>query len=119
MLNASFSELNSIHNYIQKGHINKLEEQFLKFDKKFKKFKKNNFYNSLIEPMMRVQNNRLSEVSQEIRFERDIIKKGNLVVKEFGYFLKDSFTHLEFVTPYFDELYNQITQKELEFNTSD
>ena len=58
--------------------------------------------------MVRVQNQRLSEETQAVKYEKDIIKKGFSIVKLFEGFLKDCQEHILFLEPYIKEMHEDI-----------
>ncbi|MCA1061374.1 DUF115 domain-containing protein [Rossellomorea aquimaris] len=103
-INNSIKELKVIDFCVNKNQLQGLESKFVKFDKEFNKLKNNQFYQSFIEPMLRVQNKRLANDSKFIRFESKLDKKGMLVIQSFGMFLKDCMEHLEFILPLYYEL---------------
>ena len=104
LLQNALEELEQIQVAVQKKQSKSMEERFSAFDKQFTKLKRNSFYVGFIEPMVRVQNKRLSEESQSIRFETDILKKAEVVVRSFNAFIQEIHLHHEFVSPYFEEM---------------
>lgn len=114
ILQNALDELKSIDQAVQNRQSKKMEQRFFRFDKGFSKLKSNIFYSGFIEPMVRVQNERLSIESQSIRYETNVLKKGKIVVETFGNFLKECYTHLQFVQPYFEEMTKEIEKIDLE-----
>ncbi|MFC5604730.1 motility associated factor glycosyltransferase family protein [Sporosarcina koreensis] len=96
--------LSEIHQIRLNRQWKNIEKHFAVFDKQFEQLKRNAFYNGFIEPMIRVQNERLSEESKLYRYERDINKKVDVIVQVFNAFLQEVHLHHEFVKPYFEEL---------------
>lgn len=112
LIESADRELKKIELMTQQRQLNRLEQRFAKFDQEFSKLKKNLYYQAMIEPMIGVQNQRLSDESQSIRYERDPIKKGNIVVRAFGAFLYAVEAHFQFVEPYYEELREQLKQQD-------
>jgi hypothetical protein len=108
LLQSSLYELNKIERCSSNHYFKNMEHKYAKFDNEFNKMKNNHFYQAIIEPMIRVQNKRLSEKSHFIRYQENQKNKANLVVESFGEFLKECHIHLDFVTPYFYELQESI-----------
>ena len=107
-INSSLKVLHDINNAASMRRLKDLEETFVRFDKEFNKVKDNTFYKVYIEPMVRVQNQRLSEETQAVKYEKDIIKKGFSIVKLFEGFLKDCQEHILFLEPYIKEMHEDI-----------
>ncbi|MEK5071465.1 motility associated factor glycosyltransferase family protein [Sporosarcina sp. FSL K6-1508] len=104
LLQSSLDELQTIQVALQKKQSGIMEKRFAAFDKQFTKLKRNSFYVGFIEPMVRVQNEHLSEKSQSIRYEPDVLKKAEVVVRLFHAFLYEIHRHHEAVFPYFEEM---------------
>lgn len=81
-----------------------LENEFKKFDKAFGKLTKNVFYKIFIHPMMKVQNKRLEETFQMIRFHKNAVEKAKIIVQQTNRFIADCQAHVQFVKPYYKEL---------------
>lgn len=107
-INSSLKVLHDISNAASMRRLKNLEETFVRFDKEFNKVKDNTFYKVYIEPMVRVQNQRLSEETQAVKYEKDIIKKGFSIVNLFEGFLKDCQEHIHFLEPYIKEMHEDI-----------
>ncbi|WP_338655522.1 6-hydroxymethylpterin diphosphokinase MptE-like protein [Sporosarcina psychrophila] len=107
-LGSSFNQLKRINNATQLRQSKNMENRFTEFDREFEKVKQNIFYKSFLEPMVRVQYDILSEKSQRVRFERDGLKKAEVIVHAFTSFLVSVFKQLEFVQPYFEEMKERI-----------
>ena len=111
ILQNALDELKLIRGAIEKRQTKNLESRFVSFDKEFNKLKRNSFYNGFVEPMVRVQNERLSEEIQFIRYETDILKKAEVIIYSFNKFIQEVYSHLEFARPYFDEMKEQIEKR--------
>lgn len=84
------------------------EKSFEDLDKQFTKLKENPFYKGFVEPMLKVQNENLSEKSQFIRYEKDLIKKANVIVESFTLFINEVQKSYKYILPYFEELTREI-----------
>lgn len=102
--------LREIDSRVTKNNSKDLERKFDEFDRKFNTLRKNLYFKVFIEPMLRVHNLRLSEESQAIRFESDIVKKGKAVAHMFAGFLIDCQAHNSFVKPYVKELESKLNE---------
>jgi len=108
ILQNALDELKLIRGAVEKRQTKNMEDRFASFDKEFNKLKRNSFYNGFVEPMVRVQNERLSEESQSIRYETDILKKAEVIIYSFNKFIQEVHLHVEFARPYFEEMKEQI-----------
>lgn len=108
-INDALHQLKVIETTLQKRQLNQLEVKFNAFDKAFNKVKNNLFYEAFIAPMIRVQNEKLSDDSKVIRYETNLDKKGKKIVVSFGKFLLECQANYHFVLPYYEELDEKIT----------
>lgn len=79
-----FDMLKKIESASNSASPARLDNLFGKFDDLFYKLKNNSFYNVFILPMNRVQNDLLTNRVPEIREERNIRTKAQMIVKHFG-----------------------------------
>lgn len=79
-----FDMLKKIESASSSSSPARLENLFGKFDDLFYKLKNNSFYNVFILPMNRVQNDLLTNRVPEIREERNIRVKAQMIAKYFG-----------------------------------
>lgn len=108
ILLKSLDELQNIQIATEKKQLKSIEKHFSEFDKQFIKLKRNSFYVGFIEPMIRVQHEFLSEEIQQVRYEKDVIKKAEVVLRSFQAFLNEIRIHHEAILPYFEEMKSQI-----------
>ena len=114
MIDECLKELKSINQATNLRKVKELETKFTQFDKEFGKLKTNIFYSGFIEPMVRVQYDRLVVEIQDVRFEKDAIKKGQTIVHSFARFIRECAGHYHFILPYFDELEQRIREVTLD-----
>lgn len=88
------NELKGIKKDVEFKKSKELNKKFNNFDKEFIKIRKNLYFIAFIEPMVRVHNKRLSEESQSIRHETDLLKKGYAVANMFTGFLMNCLDHI-------------------------
>lgn len=104
LLKQALGKLEKIHEAKVNKQMKNMESRFAAFDKDFNRLKRNMYYRGFIEPMLSVQNERLSEESQYIRYESDVLKKAEIVVGSFSMFIQEVNAHIDFTEPYFVEL---------------
>ncbi|MED4882742.1 6-hydroxymethylpterin diphosphokinase MptE-like protein [Bacillus smithii] len=99
-----YEVLNNLDRLTKLNSQKNLENEFKKFDKAFGKLTKNVFYKIFIHPMMKVQNKRLEETFQMIRFHKNAVEKAKIIVQQTNRFIADCQAHVQFVKPYYKEL---------------
>ena len=107
-INKAVQILREINKGVKRNQEKGLESKFVQFDKEFNGLRNNSFYGAFIEPMIRVHIKRLSEESQAVRFEKDLIKKGMDIAHMFGGFLIDCQAHIQVLEPYIQEMEEEI-----------
>lgn len=108
ILQNTLDELKLIREAVEKKQTKNMNDRFASLDKEFFKLKINPFYHGFVEPMIRVQNEQLSEASQSIRYKTDILEKAEVIINSFNIFIQEVHLHMEFAKPYFEELKEQI-----------
>ena len=91
-----------------------LETKFILFDRKYEKIKSNSFFKAFIEPMVRVHNEKLTQESQAIRYDKDLRKKGRSIAHLFTGFLMDCQEHIHYVQPLIQELEERIEELKIQ-----
>ncbi|GAA5415661.1 hypothetical protein Pryu01_00692 [Paraliobacillus ryukyuensis] len=81
-----------------------IEKKLVQFDKIFKKIRVNNYYTTIIRPMIRFQTEQLAKQSKKIKAETDIKNKVEKIDTYFGEYLTEIENHLTFTEPYVEEL---------------
>lgn len=104
VIHRALTVLKDIDTSLKKYRLVNLEASFMKLDKEVKRLNENMFYKSFIEPMVRVQHQLLEESNKEIRFEKNLYKKGNQIVESYREFFQTCMDHVQYVKPYFYEL---------------
>jgi len=111
----AIKELRNIDTASKLNKTKELETKFILFDREFEKIKSNSFFKAFIEPMVRVHNDKLTQDSQTLRYDKDLRKKGRSIAHLFASFLMDCQEHILFVQPLIQELEERI--KELNIQT--
>lgn len=80
---------------IKERNIQKIERLFPIIDRDYTKIRNNKVYQTFLMPMNRVQNELTSLAIQDVRFERDQIVKGEIVLRAMGRYIHDCKKDLE------------------------
>ncbi|WP_182199660.1 motility associated factor glycosyltransferase family protein [Paraliobacillus salinarum] len=96
------------------NNTHNLEKKLVKFDKLFKKVKKNKYYITIIGPMIRVQTEQLVNQSKKVRLETDMDKRLSLIDNYFGAYLLEIESHISLVEPHMKELIEDIENNNVE-----
>ena len=110
VLNNLFIVIRDIKRLSNQDNLDRIEKAFAQFDKKFNRMKRNIFYQVFLEPMLRVQNERLSDESQRIRFEHNIQLKAKGIVEIFEPYLIACQQHFQFVLPLYEQLNERLAK---------
>lgn len=110
-IEKNFNSLKLIKDALEKNILNKLERLYWEFDKEFSLIKQNEFYKVILEPMVRVQNQVLSDNSNDIKYEQNTRKKAKLVLESFSNFLEVIQLNYEFVKPIFNDFLEELKEK--------
>lgn len=108
VLKTAMANLEKIQLRVARKNLTNIEHDYSKLDKEFERMKDNLFYKSFIEPMIRVQNERLAEKIQAVRYEKNQIQKSEIVVQEFHQFLTECSSHYTFASGLYDEMKEEI-----------
>lgn len=107
----TLNSLMEIEQALDKNILSKLERLYGDFDKEFLLIKQNKFYEVVLEPMIRVQNQILSDKSKDIKYERNTRIKAKLILESFGNFIEVVRLNHEFVTPIFNDFIEDLKEK--------
>ncbi|KAA0966786.1 motility associated factor glycosyltransferase family protein [Sporosarcina sp. ANT_H38] len=108
LLTQTLQIIEKLNRKIERRTLINIEVQYGKFDQVFEQIKENYFYRSFIEPMIRVQNEQLAEKMSAVRYERNPVKKGTVVVESFHQFIQEVSLHHVFATELFEEMKEEI-----------
>lgn len=89
-INKAFATIKSINREITIKKTMQLEKKFTQLDHDMEKVIGNLFYKTFVMPMVRVQYDRLNRNIQQIRYEKNAIKKGEVIVEEYTLFIAES-----------------------------
>lgn len=88
-INKAFSIVRSINQEVQYKRTNQLENKYNLLDSEMNRIRMNPFYKIFIEPMIRVQQERLSAKVKQVKYENTAIKKANVLIEEFTLFIAE------------------------------
>ncbi|MFS0575530.1 6-hydroxymethylpterin diphosphokinase MptE-like protein [Sporosarcina sp. 179-K 3D1 HS] len=89
VIHRAITIIQAIQTVLHDRKIGHLEINYTKLDSVIEKMKQNSFYNIFLEPMIRVQQDRLSQNIQGVKSETIARKKAEIIIKEFGTFLSE------------------------------
>ncbi len=107
-LHDSLDIVQSIQVAIESKRTKTIELYYNQLDDKIAGMKQNSFYQIFLEPMIRVQQERLSGNVKELKYEGNASRKANIIVREFGSFLIEAVQHYELVEQLFLEMQQEI-----------
>lgn len=110
LLRQSMGNLKKINNRIEMKNVSSIEILYSVFDTSFNRLKGNYFYRSFIEPMIRVQNEQLSEKISSVRYERNELSKGEVVVSAFLGFIHEISAYHDFAVELYEEMKMKIQE---------
>lgn len=88
-----------------------LKKHFARWDKMIRRLRRNKFYDVFLQPMNRVKFELLLINVDKIRFQEDIVGKANLIVTEFGNYIKECYDDLELLSPIYEIEHEKIISK--------
>ncbi len=94
--------------FFELGQEKDLNNHFKKYDKEFKKLEKNQFYKMFLQPMLRVEFEITSKQIQSVRFDRDVMKKGNKILEGFTKYITNCQQELNKILPLYKQIRHQI-----------
>lgn len=109
LLKRSMNLLEQLNQQIERRIFHNIENFYGKFDVSIENLKANHFYRSFIEPMIRVQNEKLAETISSIRYEKNEQRKGDVVVPAFYSFLQEISMNYYFAVDLYEEMKQKIT----------
>lgn len=86
---AAFTVLREMESLKDTNNPAKLESLFTKFDKAFRQFMNNEFYQVYVRPVSRVHFEQLSKKTNDIKFLQDINQKAEQSIKAFALYLHE------------------------------
>lgn len=107
-LNKIFDTVKIINQEISLKKTRQLERKYAQLDNDLRKVKANNFYYVFIEPMVRVQSERLSRNIQDVRHEKKPIKKAEVVIEEFTLFIAECAQSFNLARVLYKEMENKV-----------
>lgn len=113
----SFKVLSQLQQQIEKKNVKKIEECFAKFDQQFDKFINNPFYVSVIQPMVRVQFEKLQHDVRELNKTVNVIEKGKQLVRAGNLFLLAALQAFNEISPFVYDVFNEIEKNSKKYKS--
>jgi hypothetical protein len=107
--------LKKIKSDLQKQNVDRMERLFRRLDKSFKRMMRNDFYAVFIRPILRVQAEMLARNASQVRFEPDLIRKGESIYQIFTHYLHHIDQILQGMIPLFNRLHSEMEQAMRQF----
>lgn len=114
IINSLLDILRNINSDLKMNRTYSLENKYTKLDSYVADLKKNHFYNSFVDPMIRVQYEVLTSNILGIQYQQDPIKKGKIIVQEFSRFVEGCARNSQVAYSLFNEMKDSISHKENE-----
>lgn len=112
----AYIKLEDINKTLSSNKLRKLEYLYGEFDLTISKMRNNTFYLTIIEPMIRVQNEVFYENIKNIKYEQNVRIKAKVILESFGKILDIVQLNHEFVKPIFEEFKSEIKEKGVYLN---
>ncbi|MCG3089600.1 motility associated factor glycosyltransferase family protein [Sporosarcina cyprini] len=108
VLKKALDTIEAIQKAVNANRIKNLEKHYNTLDDKIGNMKKNSFYQRLLEPMIRVQQELLSQNIKGLKYETNTMKKAECIINEFGNFLESAIQNYYEVKDLFNEVGNEL-----------
>lgn len=108
VVKKAFTVVRSINLDVKLNKVNQLEKKYTQLDIEMERIRKNTFYTTFLEPMLRVQQERLAEIIQQVRYEGIKKKKANIIVMEFTLFIEECAKDYNLAKQLFKEMKERI-----------
>lgn len=100
--------LNKIERAINNRNFSQAENLYIKLDKELRKIENNDYYKTFILPMNRVEYTILADSIDRLNDEKDLCKKGQLIVESFRNFIDLCTKDIETIDPIYEEMKESI-----------
>lgn len=111
----AFKVLSQLQQQIEKKNVGKIEDSFAKFDKQFNKFLNAPFYISVIQPIVRMQFEKLQNDIRELNKTITVIEKGQQLVRAGNLFLLATIQAYNAISPFVYEVLNGIVSDDKKY----
>lgn len=105
-----FKVLRELQQQIEKKNVKKIEVCFTKFDKQFHKFIKQPFYSTIVQPIVRVQFEKLQNDISQLNKITNIIEKAKQLIKASSLYLHATKHVFNEMSPFVYEIINKIAE---------
>lgn len=103
-IEEAMDALKEIARLVQLNRPKLLEQYFGFFDEKYAKVETNFYYRVFIQSMLRVQYDQLTDALAQVRYEDDVLLKGQVIVQAFNRYLNNIDQHHHFIHPHVEEM---------------
>lgn len=101
---ASFEQLRSIKKAFDLKRVSQIDSLFGRYDRAFSKVEKNEYYATFIKSMLRIQFDYVVEQIDDIKYEKDILKKAEVIILTFNAYLNYILQAYQFIKEYFEKM---------------
>ncbi|WP_158231805.1 motility associated factor glycosyltransferase family protein [Sporosarcina sp. P19] len=109
-LQLAFNILRRMNSAVKSKQTNELDQMFNQLDDQINSIRINHYQSAFIEPMLRVHQERMIELTREVRYEKNLLKKGERIAHIFMNYILDCKSHIQSVSPYVKEMHDEIVR---------
>ncbi|WP_158233195.1 motility associated factor glycosyltransferase family protein [Sporosarcina sp. P7] len=106
----STAVLRQLYKQVKYQNKKEIEKSFSQLDYVMSKIHQNQYFIAFIQPMVRVHHEKLKEEAMAVRYERNLLAKGEKTANIFGGYLIDCQSHLQVIESYVDEMHDEINK---------
>lgn len=110
----AFQVLEQIFDKVKYEKMLGIEQLYGVFDQQVDKVLNNSFYQTFIEPMIRVQFKQMMEVTQSVRYEDDALVKGKVLVTAFEKYFQTLHQYYQYTVELYEEMVQRLTEEQSE-----
>ena len=104
----AFRQLERLYDQFKLRKFQTIERSYGRFDEAISTLQDNKFYIHYVEPMIRVQFESLRQVIEDVRYETNQMRKGDVIIPAFNDFLVAVRAHSQYATELFVEMKEKI-----------
>lgn len=107
-LQLAFNVLKRMNSAVKSKQLKELDKMFNQLDDQINNIRKNHYQMAFVEPMLRVHQEKMVELTREVRYETNLLKKGERIAHIFMNYIMDCESHIQSVSPYVKEMHDEI-----------
>ena len=108
----AFRRLERLYDQLKLRKFQTMENSYGKFDEAISTLQDNKFYIHYVEPMIRVQFESLRQTIEDVRYETNQMRKGEVIIPAFNDFLVAVREHSQYASELFEEMKEKIEEME-------